>query len=206
MKTNDKSIELYNSLRLRDQFIAGDNEAYSLLYRMYASDLYAFGLSLQVNSFLIEDAIHDVFEQIYSHRQCLAGVNNLKFYLMTAFRNRLFLLLKKEIVTTDITEAGIPELIEKDYLDIWIEQEHIEARTIFLKNMMEKLTPNQREVIYHRFIEGRTLDEISSLMGINYQSVKNLLYRSVKKLNELKTANTLTLFYSVSVIGAMFGL
>lgn len=107
---------------------------------------------------------------------------------MSAFRNKLFMLIKKENNTSELDANATlpPNLIEKDHLDSWIEQEKISEQKKLIKKLLDELTPNQREVIFYRFVEGLTLDEISSLMAISYQSVKNLIYRSVTKLKELK--------------------
>lgn len=47
--------------------------------------------------------------------------------------------------------------------------------------MMKILTPRQREVIYYRFIEELSYDDICQIMGLNYQSAYNLLQRSLQK-------------------------
>src|SRR5659263_417912 len=85
MKFNKTAINpLIN--RLRDEFVGGDDNAYSTLYELYAKDLYAFGLSLRVKTELIEDAIHDIFVEIYTHRHNLEKVDNVKYYFLAAFR------------------------------------------------------------------------------------------------------------------------
>jgi len=59
--------------------------------------------------------------------------------------------------------------------------------------LLSELTQNQREALYHRFVEKMSLEEIATLMNINYQSAKNLIYRSIKKLKSV-AAFTLLLF------------
>ncbi len=48
--------------------------------------------------------------------------------------------------------------------------------------MLEILSPRQREVIYYRFVEGLSYEDICQIMNMNYQSTQNLLQRSLKKL------------------------
>lgn len=199
MKQRQKTVELYNNLRLRDDFIAGDNEAYSKLYRMYSPGLYAFGLFLHIKTPLIEDAIQDVFEEIYLHKHNLKNVENLKLYFMAAFRNRVFHLLKKELNFAEKIEAcHVSELMEENHLDTLIEKESEEKKESLIRILLEELNTNQREVIHLRFIEGLSLDEIASLMNINYQSVKNLIYRAVKKLTKVKSATPYLLVLYIS--------
>ncbi len=69
-----------------------------------------------------------------------------------------------------------------------------------LKQGIEKLSENQREIIFLRFYANVSYDEISNLMDINYQSVKNLMFRSMKALRkELATS-----LISLLVIVALF--
>jgi len=171
--------------RLRDNFVEGDDSAYSTLYELYAKDLYAFGLSLHAKTELIEDAIHDIFVEIYTHRQNLKKVDNLKYYFLAAFRNRLFFLLKKDSHTFEITENDTMRLVEKDFQEMWIEDEEEYEKQILVKHLLSELNKNQREAIYHRFVDGLTYEEIATLMNINYQSAKNLIYRSIKKLRSV---------------------
>ena len=185
MTLKSSTFDPYVIHQLRDEFVAGDDKAYSTLYNLFAKDLYAFGLSLRANTELIEDAIHDIFVDIYSHRQNLEKVDNLKFYFIAAFRNRLFYLIKKESRTTEITETNFQGLNERDYQEEWIERETETEKQVLLKKLFRELNEHQREALYHRFVEGLSCDEIAELMNINYQSAKNLIHRSIKKLKSV---------------------
>ncbi|MEA4935528.1 hypothetical protein SDC9_133552 [bioreactor metagenome] len=186
MYSEEATSENLFILKLRDQFLAGDEEAYSQIYRLYAKELYAFGISLNVApNEIVEDAIHDVFVEIYTRRENLRKVNNLKFYFIVAFRNRLFLLVNKNVRSYDINNVQVPEMSERDYEEIWIEKEIEDEKLKMVREILSYLNTNQREAIYHRFIEGLSCEEISHIMGINYQSAKNLIYRALKKIKSL---------------------
>jgi len=182
MKFKNAIIETVSNHHLRDEFVAGDDNAYSVIYKLYAKDLYAFGLSLRVKTELIEDAIHDIFVDIYTHRQNLEKVDNIKYYFIAAFRNRLFFLLKKDLQNKEITEKDTLRLVEKDFQELWIENEEDTEKQIQVKRLLSELNQNQREAIYYRYVEELSLEEISTLMNINYQSAKNLIYRAMMKL------------------------
>ena len=187
---NNTNLDDLAVRRLRNEFVAGDDRAYSKIYELYAKDLYAFGLSFHAKTELIEDAIHDIFVEIYIRRQNLQDVDNLKYYFLAAFRNRLFFLLKRDSYTFEITEKNTFELEEKDSQEKWIEKEEKSEQKRLIKRLMSELNQNQREALHYRFVEGLSIDEISSLMNINYQSTKNLIHRSLKKI---KLISALTL-------------
>ncbi|MDR2058166.1 MAG: sigma-70 family RNA polymerase sigma factor [Dysgonamonadaceae bacterium] len=172
------------SRRLRDDFLAGDDNSYSTIYRMYVNDLYAFGLSFHATAELIEDAIHDVFIEIYTHRKILANVENLKIYLMTAFRNRLLFRMKQSAIYVEMKD-NVYEMEEHDCQSHLIEQEWETEKQELMQCLLSKLNGNQREALYHHFIENLSYKEIASVMHINYQSAKNLVHRSINKLRAL---------------------
>jgi RNA polymerase sigma factor (sigma-70 family) len=181
---------------LRDKFVEGDDHALSEIYELYAKDLYALGLTLKAKTELIEDSIHDIFVEIYMHRHCLENVDNLKYYLITAFRNRLFFLLKKDSVLFEISEKEISMIEEKDSQELWIEKEEYSTKRSLVNYLLSELSRNQREAIYHRYVENMTCDEIARLMNINYQSAKNLISRAIKKM---RSGSKYSMFHSIIV-------
>lgn len=170
---------------MQEKFLAGDDEAYARIYQLYARELYAFGLSLKAPSEVIEDAVHDIFVDIHAKRANLLKVNNLKLYLTISFRNRLFFLLNKSNRSRELLREDMFDLSERDYEDIWIERETEEEKLQLIGKVFAYLNDNQREAIYHRYIEGLSCEEISRIMNINYQSVKNLIHRSIKKIKSV---------------------
>lgn len=197
MKYKTTTVDPHNIHCLRDEFLDGSEGAYAKIYNLYVKDLYAFGLSLRAKSELIEDAIQDVFVEIYTHRHNLQNVDNIKSYFIAAFRNRLFFLMKKESGTTEFDEKEMLGLKEKDSEEVWIEKEEDDEKNNFVKLLYAELNPHQREALYHRFVEGLTLEEVAVIMKINYQSAKNLIHRSIKKLKSVSAISFLTIFVLV---------
>lgn len=190
MKYKHTKPASYNTYDLRDRFLAGDESAYAELYKLYAKELYALGLWFEAKKELVEDAIQDVFVEIYSNRQHLEKVENLKLYFITAFRNRLFLLIKKASLKNLDIEDYIYKQQERDHLEVLIENEQETEQTFKLSYLLSQLNENQREALYHRYIEGLSCDEVAFIMKINYQSAKNLIHRAIKKLRSIDAFST----------------
>jgi Sigma-70, region 4. len=49
---------------------------------------------------------------------------------------------------------------------------------------MKTLTSRQREAIYLRYIREVPLEDIASMLNMNYQSTRNLIHRSILKLRK----------------------
>ncbi|WP_347145471.1 RNA polymerase sigma factor [Parabacteroides goldsteinii] len=164
-------------------FINGDEICFEIIYRKYADALFRYGIQFTPDKNLVQDAIHDVFVKLYNDRQHLKAEANIKFYLFTCVKNRLYNLLKRELFFDKI------DLEDNEYLDPAAEDQVTTAlsqdemrRTI--RKALSLLTDRQREIIYYRYIEELSIEEIAVLTEMNYQSVQNSIHRSLKRIRE----------------------
>jgi RNA polymerase sigma factor (sigma-70 family) len=166
-----------------EKFCNGDSRAFSVIYRAYAQDMFACALSLTDNRDLIMDCIHDVFVNVFHVRKEVRR-EKIKFYLIKAMRNELYRAFRdaKENVSVEENESEFAPVYSAE--DIYIEREQEEKRRDDVRRMLSILTPNQREAMTYRYMEELPLQEIAEIMGINYQSVQNLLQRSIQKIRE----------------------
>jgi RNA polymerase sigma-70 factor (ECF subfamily) len=79
-------------------------------------------------------------------------------------------------------EYSIDGLLNIEEVNIRGETDKIKKRA--LKNAVKRLSDRQREVVYLKFYEGFTNDEIAGVMEIKKQSVYNLIFESLRKLEE----------------------
>ena len=66
------------------QFLAGDNDAYCWLYKVYIQMLFRYGHRFTSDTELIKDCIQDVFTGLYKNRKRLSTPDNIKVYLFVA--------------------------------------------------------------------------------------------------------------------------
>jgi RNA polymerase sigma factor, sigma-70 family len=169
---------------LWNQFLEGDEKAYLYIYKLYAQDMYSYGMLFTTNSELVKDCLHDVFIKIHRNRKKLSQVDNIRLYLLKAMKNYLFDVFnkKKELFHNDTIEPVFsPEYTIEDKI---IRQEELHYQSRKIRQMLESLTPRQKEVLYYRYMKNLTYDEIGEIMQMNYQSILNLIQRSIKKLRE----------------------
>lgn len=183
MSDSNHVITKDRAIILRNKFLAGDDKAFAELYTLFAKELYAYGIFLCNNKRVTEDALHDVFMAIFTNRRLLANVENVKYYFNSAYRYRVFYLLKKEGLQSEIDYTLLENLPDhRNVQEDLIQEEETEARNVLVKKIFKTLNEHQREVLYKRFVEGLSLQEIANIMNINYQSVKNIIQRSLKKI------------------------
>lgn len=165
-------------------FINGDDKCFELIYKKYVGVLFRYGIQFTQNEDIVKDAIHDVFVRIYKNRTQLKKEVNIKFYLFTALKNSLYNTFKREMVFEKLEEQELYNILDhSDENKALLNLEQESTRKAILQ-LMNQLTDRQREVIYHRFIEELSMEEIGILMQMNTQSVQNLIQRSLKKMRE----------------------
>ena len=177
-------MKIEEDFALWNQFLEGDEKAYLYIYKLYAQDMYSYGMLFTTNSELVKDCLHDVFIKIHRNRKKLSQVDNIRLYLLKAMKNYLFDVFdkKKELFHNDTIEPVFsPEYTIEDKI---IRQEELHYQSRKIRQMLESLTPRQKEVLYYRYMKNLTYDEIGEIMQMNYQSILNLIQRSIKKLRE----------------------
>lgn len=173
-------------------FLNGDDTAFVHLYTLNVDAMLNYGLHFTSMRDQVKDAIQDVFVAIYSKRNKLRTVENVRIYLLVSLKNNLFAFYNKDMkhYQLDTMEPVFNFELSAEEAYIVDEQEKETKRKI--QQMLNTLSPRQREVIYYRFTEGLSFEEICELMKMNVQSVRNLLHRTIKKIRELYTQENYT--------------
>ena len=95
-QTNNSTETLFAS------FQAGNMAAFSQLYDLYINILFNYGLKLTLDKELLKDCIHDVFVKLYTKKDELGTIDNLKSYMFISLKNKLCDELRKRMYMSDI--------------------------------------------------------------------------------------------------------
>ncbi|MDR1558010.1 MAG: sigma-70 family RNA polymerase sigma factor [Tannerellaceae bacterium] len=176
-----------------EKFVSGDDEAYAYFYQKYVKVLFSYGMRFTSDRELVKDCIHDVFVELYSKRPNLRHVNQIQAYLFISLKNELYTIFQKDKIVYYIDMQEPVFCIDYTTEEHLIAEEQEIEEQKKLRRILDSLTPRQKEVIYYRYIQGMELDEICKLMEINYQSLQNLIQRSIKKIKKTfdETGNTI---------------
>lgn len=169
-------------LLLWGSFKKGDWEAYSRLYDSYFGILNNYGYKFTREKKLIEDAVHDLFVRLWTTRERLSNPASVRNYLFKSLRHILIRKLKKEEKFTDIDGQEYPQSFSVNYASETlkrIEDRELQAR---IRSYIETLPPRQQEIIYLRFYEGLSYEEIADIMSIHVNSAYKLLYKALDNL------------------------
>ena len=160
-------------------------EDFSKLYDKYVDGLFAFGSRFMTDREALKDCIQDVFVKLYTRKEGLGAISNVESYLYISLRNRINDEFRRntKICDSEITDASMRVIAEND--EYCREQmEHRQSLSDTVQEYFGKLSPRQRQIINLYYLEHRKYDDICRIMGINYQSVRNLMHRSICRLRE----------------------
>jgi RNA polymerase sigma factor (sigma-70 family) len=170
--------ELWESLK------KGDLKAFSILFKVYYPLLHNYGLKIsRHNTQLTEDCLQDFFIYVYEHRRNLSSLHIIKPYLYTSFRRHLLKEIKKSLKIVDSnSEDDFFVDINFSKEDLMIQQEIKDFKNINLPLLLNKLPNRQKEILYLKYYSDLSNEDIAKIMGINYQSVSNLIHKGIKTI------------------------
>jgi len=178
MKNDFENLQLL-WLRLKD----GDEQAFFILYKALYNPLFNYGFITYRERENVEDAINQMFLEIWERKAQLKVVTNVKSYLFTYLRRKIGSSKSEEaklvLPSVDLYEQSIVDYIDQ------LQLEEDTRTNIF--NAIGKLTARQKQLIMLRFYENLEYDQISEQTGLATRTVYNNIHQAIKFLRtELK--------------------
>lgn len=161
--------------------LKGDRQAFKEMYCRFYSLLYHYGLKLVSDEELVKDCIQDIFIKIIQNHSTLSPTLNLKGYLIKTLRNKIFDTLEKER-DSDVLDDYADKFVADD---VFADGDESDFHAKLLMHAFSELSPHQQEIIYLYYVNELKHEDIAEILKINYQSSKNLLFRSLSKLKKV---------------------
>lgn len=178
------------------RFNAGDRDAFEEIYQEFVDVLYDFGLKISSNGELVQDAIHDLFINLYKYRKNLTTPEYLEYYLFKSLRRNIVRQLKKERQFSSINENESVEFkLKFDIEEQVFDQESNDIQLRSLQKLLADLDTNKRELLYLKFNSGLNYREIGDLLGIKPDTAKKQIYRLIDDLNKRFGKKLMELIY-----------
>lgn len=151
--------------KLWQELCSGDRNALGKLFTTTFESLYKYGYRIIPNSEKVRDAIQEVFFQLWKYRRNLSEPSSVRAYLFISLRRELLNRKKAAIRRVEISKKYHDEEFDPMLsYSKWGEILNLDEKTSEdLKIVIEKLTPRQREIIYLKYYEGLSTEEISKI-------------------------------------------
>lgn len=184
------------------------NKNITQLYNEYNDDLFSYGKHLGFEDDIIMDAIHDVFYKLCSSNKSFENIENPKYYLFRALKNRLTdiywsskeLQIESEPINENKEFDDCPFHMNVTVEDEIIEEEYLNEIGQKIETMLSCLTNRQREAVYFRYIHEYDYQEIADIMQISVEACRNLISKSLDRLKKL-SLTAIVFIYIISQFG-----
>lgn len=164
---------------------AGDEKAFSTLFKRYYSYLIQYGNSFSPFSEKIQDCVQDVFTDIWVYRNSLTDSVVVKAYLLSSVRKRIVRLQQRDKVFNKTTSIdAIAFLFDFSVEQQLISDEVTAGKVKHLNKVLNVLPARQKEALYLRYHHGLNVDEVAEILNVNYQSANNLLHRALVNIRK----------------------
>jgi RNA polymerase sigma factor (sigma-70 family) len=166
-------------------FRQGDAASLSRLFERHYRALFRYGCKFSSDRDRVEDALQDVFLDLWRTREGLAQVGAVFPYLAKCLRRKLLRGTRLPLVPL-APQSGedYPFLVEFALEDHLIAATTAEETHQKLARALAQLTPRQKEAIYLKFYNQLDYEEIGAIMDIHYQSIRTLIYQAVRSLRQ----------------------
>lgn len=166
-------------------FLQHGERAFSALYDAFFDRLYIYGCNIVHDETFVKDAIQEIFLKLLQRDRETLDIQNISSYLFVALRNYL----RKELYARENKRRHQERFLEGQPLmeETAAFQFSVEGEGSFVeivKREVNNLPARQREILFLRFFEGLDYKEISQIMSVNHQVVRNYAYRGMKKLRK----------------------
>jgi RNA polymerase sigma factor (sigma-70 family) len=166
----------------------GDKKALAHIYTKHFDKLYNYGYRIAKDRTIIEDAIQDLFVEVWNRREGLnREVRNIRQYLYTCLRRNILLKLSKQNNTVEIDELVLFDLELSHKSHYLNNQINTELRQKLI-DMIGTLTPKQKEAIFLIYFDELSYQEAASVMSLKIKTVYNLVHQAIAKLKGQKSA------------------
>ena len=179
------SMDKYSTMQDKELvalFKEGSQIAFEQLYLRHSHQLITFCKRFLKNQTDAEDIVHDVFFQLLETRDTLNIRSSFSGFIYTLAQNKILYKFRKSDIHLrftqylllngkDSTNETEDEIINNDYSKL-------------LNQFIESLPPQQKKIFLLNRIDGYTYKEISELLQISTDNVRNNFFLALKKLKK----------------------
>jgi RNA polymerase sigma factor (sigma-70 family) len=163
--------------------------AYGHIYDTFYKKLYNYGWRIAGEKSLVEDCIQELFVRLWKQKEKLSVPRSIQAYLFESLRRCIFRAMEKEKREAgDHLDESYDYNSHSSFEMTLISQECQAEQRSSLERALESLTNRQREVIYLKFYLKMSYGEIAPIMGLNVESVYNLVSRALNILEQKLSA------------------
>lgn len=180
-----------SDLALVEAAIKGDCESFTELCRRYYPAMVAIAHSILGDRDLAEDAAQQAFANAVRKLPQLKKRSGFASWLAAICRNAARDMVRERIklyTNLDYPATAGKRQTSEDLTPIAAEP-HTNDTTEIVRKAISKLSASAREVIFLRYYDGLSYEQISAVLGISEQAINGKLRRAKKKMADYLRRN-----------------
>ena len=163
----------------------GDQLAMQTLFARHRVALYRWLLRLVRDEALAEDLLSDVFLDVWRRAASFEGRSSVSTWLLAIARNKA-VSTRRRRTDAELDEESTSNVPDRaDDPEVALQKKN---RAELLRQSIDRLSPEHREVIDLVYYHGKAVTEVAEIVGIKEATVKTRVFYARKKLAELVTA------------------
>ena len=169
------------------RILNGETELFSFFLDRYSRPIYSLVVQIVSSPQDAEEIVQDVFIKIWEIRAELSIHTSLSAYLVRMVRNMSFNQLKAhQMKTVSIGDLEVELELHKLGLNSTFDEELFSSPLeIALRQGIEQLPPQCKQIFVLNRLEGYTPQEISEQLQLSLGAVKSQIHRALQKMNEI---------------------
>ena len=179
------NIAVKNETKLLQLAKQYDQQALVEIYDLYSPALYRYAVRLLNNTDLAEECVAESFSRLLSALRKNGGPKtNLRAYLYRVAHNWITDQYRRQVphqTVEDIDQQADPASTTSQIVDERFEREKV-------RQAIQRLTPDQRQVVILKFLEGWSNAEVAKSINKPVGAVKYLQHRALQTLRETLTS------------------
>ncbi len=161
--------------RLLADIAGGSQDALATLYHMTSAGVYAYALSILKNSHDAEDVLHDCYLKIWSGAASYQSAGKPMAWILTIAKNLSLQTLRRQSKHTQLSQEDWHGYME-DTAELTTDDK------VVLRQCMEKLADDERQIVVLHAVSGFKHREIAQLLDLALPTVLSKYHRAIKKL------------------------
>ena len=186
MEHMNKDSRYSDERQLMSQVAAGDREAFRYIYDQTYGKVFHYVRGFAKNETIAEDVIVQTYAVVWQKGANFKGTSRLTTWIIGIARNIAFKEFKKTKHEAPFDETYCSADIESH------KEPEIKDRNKKIQTAIDKLSPNQKEILELVFYQDLTYPEVSEILNIPVNTVKTRVFYAKKALkDELTKLNIL---------------
>lgn len=147
---------------------------------IYKDQMFRLALRILKNEEDAKDIVQDSLLKLWDKRKVLEDIKNIKSFSMTMVRNACIDLIRKHKPLTDKEQVILQKTNELNPEKELVISDQLQM----VRNIIDQMNEQQREIIQLREIEGLDYNEISEITNLTVNNLRVIISRARKEIRK----------------------